>query len=430
MSKGALRVIAYLFRHFFRPLARCCVVLSLVLSSQAMAAQAPIQVARGQGSILHLTGAADSIFIADDSVADIKVVSPSVVYVYGKKIGKTNLVSLDAAQRLIGNLPLEVTADTGGDETGDMALSVHGSRLHGEGRTDSVSQAVLAQGALDEGSSVVPAPPLNMTTYSGSTQVNIRMRFVEASRSELLAYGVNWNALVGSGNFAFGMVTQGVTGGGATNVIRGGYSAGNTNIDVLLDAMESNGILRILAEPNITAVNGQEASFLAGGEVPVPVPVNKDMVGISYKTYGVSLQFTPTLLPDNRISMDVTPEVSSISALNAMQISGYNVPSFQVRRAHTRVEVSSGQTFAIAGLFQRNNTTSLEQIPLLGRIPVLGPLFQSQRFSNDETELVILITPYLIKPPVASSTVTPMDTAAAVKAGSSATKQGFGFYVE
>ncbi|WFW02018.1 type II and III secretion system protein family protein [Klebsiella aerogenes] len=423
-------MIAYWFCRFRCRLALCCVALSLALSFPAVAAPAPIQVARGQGSILHLPGVADSVFIADDSVADIKVVSPSVVYVYGKKIGKTNMVSLDADQRLIGNLPLEVVADTATDETGDVTLSVHGSRLHGEGKTDSVSQAVLAQGALDEGSAIAPAPPLNMTTYSGATQVNIRMRFVEASRSELLAYGVNWNALVGSGNFSFGLVTQGITGGGASNVISGGYSAGNTNIDVLLDAMESNGILRILAEPNITAVNGQQASFLAGGEVPVPVPVNNEMVGISYKPYGVSLQFTPQLLPNNRISMDVTPEVSSVSTTNAMQISGYNVPSFQVRRAHTRVEVSSGQTFAIAGLFQRNNTTNLEQIPLLGRIPVIGPLFQSRRFSNDETELVILITPYLIKPPVASAPATPLDTASAVRAAATQVKQEFGFYVE
>src|SRR5690606_40281894 len=158
-------------------------------------------------------------------------------------------------------------------------------------------------------------------------------------------------------------------------------------------------------------VTGHTASFLAGGEIPVPVPVNSDLVGIEYKSYGVSLVFTPTLLPNDRISLQVRPEVSTLSSAGLVEIAGVDVPSFNVRRADTQVEVGSGQPFAIAGLFQRGNSTDSNKLPLLGDLPILGNLFRSKRFQRNETELVILITPYLVQPVSEKTTASPLDPA-------------------
>jgi pilus assembly protein CpaC len=200
---------------------------------------------------------------------------------------------------------------------------------------NSVGEATDLNSLLDtEGQDV--GSTLNTTSYSGSAQVNLRVRFAEVSRSELLRYGVNWNALFDNGTFSFGLLTGGAlasgASAGASNVVSAGLASGNVNIDAMLEALQSNGILEILAEPNITAMTGQTASFLAGGEVAVPVPVNRDTVGIEYKPYGVSLMFNPTLLPNGRIALQVRPEVSSlmgsssVSAAIRSRRSGCGVP--------------------------------------------------------------------------------------------------------
>ncbi len=188
------------------------------------------------------------------------------------------------------------------------------------------------------------------------------------------------------------------------------HGASNVNVNVLLDALQANGILTILAEPNITAVTGQTASFLAGGEIPVPVPAGDGQIGIEYKQFGVSLQFTPTLLPNNRIALQVRPEVSSVSQDSVVSIAGLVVPSLRIRRADTTVEVGSGQTFAIAGLFQRQESQTLNKTPVVGDVPILGELFKSKRFQRNETELVILITPYLVSPTSERNMKTPLDS--------------------
>jgi len=192
----------------------------------------------------------------------------------------------------------------------------------------------------------------------------------------------------------------------------------------MLDALQANGILQILAEPNITAMTGQTASFLAGGEVAIPVPVNRDLVGIEYKSFGVSLLFNPTLLPNGRIALQVRPEVSSVVSGGTVDFGNFHVPSFSVRRADTRVEVGSGQTFAIAGLFQRESSQDIEKLPLLGALPILGNLFRSKRFQRNETELVILITPYLVEPVRSRTLATPLDAQPATAAAAGARSGG------
>jgi pilus assembly protein CpaC len=174
--------------------------------------------------------------------------------------------------------------------------------------------------------------------------------------------------------------------------------------------MQRNGMMTILAEPNLTAASGRTASFLAGGEIPIPTPGNQaGQITVTYKPFGVSLEFTPTLIRTNRIALRVKPEVSSLSRVGAVKANGVDLPSLMVRRADTTVEVASGQTFAIAGLFQRQMSLDFDRTPEIADLPILGPLFRSARYRRDETELVILITPVLVKPVRDRGLATPLD---------------------
>ena len=349
----------------------------------------------GQGRILRFDHDVASVFVANPEVADVQVVSSGVIYLFGKQAGDTNLIALGADEQSQASLRLQIRDDSAlasqalRDIDGDsqIHLRMAGNQLVAEGSSPTVESAMATQSTLD---AQAPAGgSINRSTYDGATQINIRVRFAEVARDELLSYGVSWNTLINNGSFSFGVLTSNI----APNPIGGGTDS----IDGLLQALQQNNLLQILAEPNITTVSGQTASFLAGGEIPIPVPVNSELVGIEYKQFGVSLLSTPTLLPNGRISMEVRPEVSSIAS-DSVRIGGYDVPSLQVRRADTVVEVGSGQTFAIAGLFQRQASNQIERIPLLGDMPILGNLFRSRRFQRNETELVILITPYLVAP--------------------------------
>ncbi len=181
-------------------------------------------------------------------------------------------------------------------------------------------------------------------------------------------------------------------------------------LDVLgtLDLLQNDGVITTLAEPNLTALSGETASFLAGGEFPIPVSQSLGAVTIEYKQYGVGLAFTPIVLADGRISLRVRPEVSQLSDAGSVKLNGFTVPALTTRRAETTVELGSGQSFMIAGLLQNSNSNSIEKAPFLGDIPVLGSLFRSTKFQRDETELVIIVTPYLVKP-VSTQLATPTD---------------------
>ena len=178
----------------------------------------------------------------------------------------------------------------------------------------------------------------------------------------------------------------------------GSLVSGGFNIDVLIKALEDRGVARRLAEPNLIARSGESASFLAGGEFPIPVSEEDGVVTVTYKKYGVSLDFTPTVLQDGLISLEIAPEVSSIDAASSYQVGNISVPGFIVRRAHTSVDLKSGQSFMIAGLLQTQNDTATQRIPGLGRMPILGALFSSKSYQRRETDLVIIVTPYLVKP--------------------------------
>jgi pilus assembly protein CpaC len=398
-----------------------------------------VTVPMSQGRLLRFDEAVESVFIADPSIADVRVVSADVVYVYGKRLGLTNLMAVSGAggtrngaavdDKLTASVLLRVVTDPRPAQEGlqdlspmsdNIDLRLFGRRAVVSGRASNVDQAVDAA-AVAETYSPTGQPPLNRTTVEGSTQVNIRVRFAEVSRNDLQSFGIDWSANVTAGAFNFGVekVTGGATAPGTSLASRSGLEPnlssrignGKFNLEVLVEALKRNGMLHVLAEPNLTAVTGETASFLAGGEVPVPVPQggNSDAVTVQYKSFGVSLLFTPTIIRANRIGLKVKPEVSSIATTNNFATAGFALPSFTVRRAETTVEVASGQTFAIGGLFQRQMSRDIEKFPILGDVPVLGQLFTSERYQRNETELVILITPYMVEPVRDDRLVTPLD---------------------
>ncbi|RWG90737.1 type II and III secretion system protein family protein [Mesorhizobium sp.] len=374
----------------------------------------------GQGRLLRFNEPVESVLVADTTIADLQVVSPSMVYVFGLKPGLTNLIAVTADERIEATAQFRVIPDVTPASEAKHAmqpnsatnLHIFGTRIVITGEARGVDEAKDLDNVART-FSPPEQPPLNNMTVQGSQQVNIRVRFAEVSRTELQSYGVDWSVGYKSGGFEFNMFQDnGVPSGGDGNFGLSLDQAHGLNFDVLIEALQRNGVVKILAEPNLTAVTGQTANFLAGGEIPVPIAQGSDVTTIQYKPFGVSLGFTPTLIGRNRIALHVQPEVSSLSDAGAVTANGFAMPSFVVRRADTTVEVASGQTFAIAGLFQQRTSRNLEKFPVLGDVPVLGPLFQSQRFQHEETELVILITPYLVAP-VRDSLATPLDRPAA-----------------
>ena len=176
------------------------------------------------------------------------------------------------------------------------------------------------------------------------------------------------------------------------------FNTGNVTWTGFVDALQEDGLIKVLAEPTLITLSGQSANFLAGGEFPVPVPQGLGSVAIEYKPFGVGLVFTPTVLSENKINIQVSPEVSDIDFTTAIQFQGYVIPGLRTRRASTTVELGDGQSFAIAGLLRDNVRTISSKFPLLGDLPILGALFQSKSFQNEKTELVIIVTPHLVKP--------------------------------
>jgi pilus assembly protein CpaC len=351
-----------------------------------------IELAVGHGRVLHLDEPAESVYMGDTTIADLRIVAPDVVYVYGRKIGTTNLIAISSDQKVRATVAFRVVTDRSSanvsnrelQPTTHTTLKLFGNRVAAVGRTRSVEEAVDVQNTADT-YSPENQPPINDTTIAGSQQINIRVRFAEVSRNDVQRLGLGSS----SGGITFG-------GGGET--------------DAVVGALTRNGMMTILAEPNLTAATGRPASFLAGGEIPIPVPGNQaGQITVQYKPFGVQLEFTPILIRTNRIALRVRPEVSSLSRVGATRSNGVDLPGFMVRRADTTVEVASGQTFAIAGLFQRQMSLDYEGTPVISDLPIIGALFNSARYRRDETELVILITPFLVKPVRDRGLVTPLD---------------------
>lgn len=408
----------------------CILTLLFILPSLAHAATAKqtpapaaLTIDLDKGKLVHLGGTAKSVFIANPDVADIQMLSPDSLMVFGKKTGETTLVAVSESNATLLNERIVVTQDLDGLRAA-LKNIVPGSRIEAQsvpgGIVLSGDVATPAEAADANRIAVRYAPTggeiINRIAVHGANQVMLKVRFAEMSRSVNKALGVNFENGAGHGDFLFGLASPvdviSDTGQferpNANYLFDLGLRRGSLDLNGVIDALESDGLTTILAEPSLTATNGETASFLAGGEIPIPVPGQDGVTNIEYKSYGVSLAFTPTMLDGERIGLRVKPEVSQLSQANAVTIQGVSVPSLITRRAETTVNVASGQSFVIAGLLQNNTGQNVTKFPFLGDLPVLGALFRSQNFQRGESELVIIITPYIVKP-IDGHLATPID---------------------
>jgi pilus assembly protein CpaC len=355
------------------------------------------------------------IVVGDPEVADAIPLTDRSIYILGKKIGVTSVSLYDADKRLVGVIEVDVTQNAA-RAAADIRRSVDGRvdvgtgagkiTLNGETR-DAVAADRAARIARSHGGDVI-----NQMRVTGPQQVMLEVRFIEVSRSAGRDLGIrlqtesNRNA-VRSGTGQIGLLGFASTASTLVNpagaapfgTLLAQWVRGGTNVDLLIQALEEQGIARRLAEPNLITMSGEKASFLAGGELPIPVAQANNVTTIDYKKFGVGLTFTPTVLADGLINLRVEPEVSQVDeASGSFRTGSIVIPRITVSRASTVVELKTGQSFAIAGLLQNTSSTTTEQLPWLGDVPILGTLFRSRSFQQRETELAIIVTPHLVKP--------------------------------
>ncbi len=368
------------------------------------------------------------IMVGDPEVADVNPLTDHTLSILGKKIGTTRVSVYGEGKKLVGIFDVEVSYDVT-RLTNELARIFPGSRLHAtsvNGRimlTGEVADAVTLDRAVTIARQFGPEI-INSVSVMQPQQVLLEVRFVEISRSAGRELGVQWNrfgqssttnigsqqpaanlpisAPQNSGTFPVGEVAAGVLSGASPfGFAIARIANGGVLTDVAINALEQKGLARSLAEPNLTALSGDTASFLAGGEYPIPVAAQYGQITVDYKKYGVGLAFTPTVLSRGLINMKIVPEVSQIDTNPSHAIStgsGITIPALIVRRASTTVELRDGQSFMIGGLLQSNNQHTIDQLPWVGSVPVLGALFSSKSYQNSQTDLVIIVTPHIVRP--------------------------------
>ncbi len=384
-----------------------------------------VKVELSKGSMIRLESPIVSVVVADPETADVQVVSPKLLFVRGKKVGETSLYAVSANDETVLDATVEVTHNisklqrmvkqVAPDADVEFNTVDGGLVLDGNASSSIESENIrsMAEAFLGQNDKMV-----NMMSTGGSDQVTLEVKIVEMARTDVKRFGINMQALFGAGGMAL-QVLQGQDIALASNVLNrdgndtalfGSWSnRGRTSISGFVEALEEEGIANVLAEPNLTTTSGKPASFLAGGEFPITVSTGDGEVSVSYRPFGVSLNFTPTVLSKEKISINVAPEVSTISFDNPVATNSINNPIILTRRAQATVELGSGQTFALAGLLRNEHSNSVDKYPGLGDVPVLGSLFRSTGFQNNQTELVILVTPYIVRPVSNHAMQTPLD---------------------
>ena len=409
-----------------------------------------------------------SAVVGSPDIVDALPMSDRTLYIQGKKVGTTNVSVFDQTMQLIGVIDVEVTLDTGNLQekirasTGSRAIRVGSSNgqivLSGvAGNAVAAERAVqVAKSMVAEGGTIV-----NAMTVAPAQQVMLKVRFLEVERSASCEFGVKWFGANNGGNRGFATGIGGVTQPGGRPAVTGVDASGNpvpapgspagsgaiglpiftaagtllsggapfgvalanlaskgATLDVLLSALETKGLVRRLAEPDLIALSGDTASFLAGGEYPVPVCQAAATVGgacaitIQYQPFGVQLSFNPTVLENGIINLRLAPSVSELNFAQAVTINGFNIPAINKREARTTVELRDGQSFSIAGLLQTDNRRNVSQLPWIGSVPVLGALFSSKSYVAQDTDLVVVVTPHLVAPAVPGQRLaSPLDNA-------------------
>jgi pilus assembly protein CpaC len=386
--------------------------------SQLVPPQQPtLTLEQNKGTMIKLPGAAATVFVAAPDIADVQVRSPNSIYVFAKKPGDTVLYAVDDQDRVLLNTIVSVTSPMSRIKSAlDIMHPGNGVVFENQGETivlsGTVRSAVIAEDARRLALQHVAnaSKLISNIVVNAPNQVQLRVKVAEVQRDALKRVGVNWQNINNIALFTVGSLRIG--GAAATISGTGGTRSGaiqildvNNSLDSFIDMLATNSMATILAEPNLIAMSGETASFLAGGEIPLIVPqggVTGSTISVSYKQVGVSLAFTPTIIGE-RINLKVAPEVSQLSTAGSVSVpltatSVVTVPAIQTRKASTTIELGSGQSFAIAGLLQQTSRQDINKIPWLGDIPILGTLFKSDAYQRSETELVIIITPYFVEP--------------------------------
>ena len=400
-----------------------------------------IVISIGRGELVTIPGAMADVFVANDGIADVQVKSQRQLYVFGKNGGETTIYASNAAGAVIWSANVRVGSNIDSIDQ-MMALAMPDAKI---GVATMGTNTVLLTGTVAAPEDAAEAERLVEAFVGEGTnvisrlktatplQVNLRVRFAEVSRTLVrdiganlttgdftngFRFGVGTGRNLGAGNFFYdgplavgnGTANPAVVLPDGTEIPGPGINSnGGTTIgglgrflglDILgaLDLAERDGLVTTLSEPNLTALSGETAEFLAGGEFPIPSSQGLGSVSIEFRKFGVSLAYTPTVLANGRISMRVRPEVSELSSQGAVTVNGFQIPALTIRRAEASVELGSGQSFMIAGLMSNSAQNTIDKAPGLGDVPILGNLFRSKSFRKGETELVIVVTPYLVKP--------------------------------
>jgi pilus assembly protein CpaC len=402
-----------------------------------------IPLAIGRGQLINVPGRMSDVFVADDKVADVQIKSASQLYLMGKAGGVTTVYASNASGQIIWSANVRVNSNL--DSVDSMLrLAMPDAKI---GVATIGMDTVLLTGTVAAPEDAAEAKRLveafmgtksNVITRLKTAtplQVNLQVRFAEVSRSLVRAIGGNLATYDSSGGFKFGVASgrqsaieitppSSSTVGGITTTTPGSVkfngASGKTllggfgkflglDLGAAFDLAERDGLITTLANPNLTALSGETADFLAGGEYPIPISQGLGSTSVEYKRFGVSLAYTPTVLANGRISIRVRPEVSELSSEGAVTLNGFQIPALTIRRAETTVELGSGQSFMIAGLMSNNAQSTIDKAPGAGDIPILGSLFRSTEFRKGQTELVIVVTPYLVQPVNANDIKLPTD---------------------
>ncbi len=398
---------------------------ALAQSADASTPSNDVTLSVGTGRLLRLNGTMSDVFIANDGIADVQVRSANQIYIFGKAAGETTIYATNGAGRTIYSANVRVGQNMASvddmlrlamPEAQIVATPMNGMIL--------LTGTVATPADIEEAGRLVQAyvgtgvQVISRLKTATPLQVMLKVKIAEVSRSLTKQIGTNLLTNDTTGGFQFGIARGSaidpatgqvtINGLGATLQARG-LNLFGVDIISALDLSENSGLVTTLAEPVLAALSGETASFLAGGEFPIATSSGLNGTEIQFKEFGVSLAFTPTVLEGGRISMRVRPEVSEISSEGAITIGGTEIPALSTRRAETTVELGSGQSFMIGGLLRNTANNSVEKAPFLGDIPILGALFRSKTFRRNESELLIVVTPYLVKPVNASQIALPTD---------------------
>ena len=397
-----------------------------------------LDVPLNKSQILNVDRNFSRAMIGNDEIADILPMTNRSLYVLGKQMGTTSLTLYDSSNRMISVVDVAVGPDVVSLRR-QLEQLIPGEKVGANISNDSivltgvVSNAPAVDRAVQLARTYAGDNVVNMMSVGGTQQVMLEVRFSEMNRQVGKQMGLNAAFMSRNGRFQGGFGSNAPSTALLTNqngnptiniggilesfgIVAGSFNIGNLDIFGALDALERKGVVKTLAEPTLIALSGERASFLAGGEFPVPIAQSNGDGGngnggitVEFKPFGVSLAFTPTVLADGVINLVVEPEVSSIDPSASISVNGLVIPGLQTRRANTTLELRDGQSFAIAGLIRQDFQDTVRQFPILGSIPIIGSLFRSTSFAKQETELVIIVTPRLVQPMKADMVSLPTD---------------------